>query len=64
MCSGDRLNGFGFLSGKQIVDAGVGNLGLMDQRHFLDWVQLHISSFGGDPSKVCDATTGSLLLLT
>ncbi|KAL8276730.1 hypothetical protein RQP46_010909 [Phenoliferia psychrophenolica] len=32
-----RLNGFGFLAGKQIVDAGLGNLGLKDQQHFLDW---------------------------
>ncbi|KAL4257702.1 Carboxylic ester hydrolase [Pleurotus pulmonarius] len=47
-----RLNGFGFLSGKEVSASGVGNLGLHDQRLALQWVQDHISHFGGDPSKV------------
>ncbi|EGG06890.1 uncharacterized protein MELLADRAFT_31298, partial [Melampsora larici-populina 98AG31] len=32
--------------------AGVGNLGLKDQRLATKWVQKYISEFGGDPSKV------------
>ncbi|KAH6917971.1 carotenoid ester lipase precursor [Coprinopsis sp. MPI-PUGE-AT-0042] len=47
-----RLGGFGFLPGKQVRDAGVGNLGLQDQREALRWVQKHIAAFGGDPTKV------------
>ncbi|KAF4591077.1 hypothetical protein EYR40_009677 [Pleurotus pulmonarius] len=47
-----RLNAFGFLAGKEIRDAKVGNLGLHDQREALRWVQKYIVSFGGDPQKV------------
>nr|VWP00041.1 Putative peptide synthase/polyketide synthase [Ganoderma boninense] len=47
-----RLNAFGFLGGREIQKAGLGNLGLHDQREALRWVQKHISAFGGDPSKV------------
>ncbi|KAI0030033.1 carotenoid ester lipase precursor [Vararia minispora EC-137] len=47
-----RLNGFGFLASKEVKDAGVGNLGLQDQRAALRWIQKYIASFGGDPSKV------------
>ncbi|KAF4588858.1 hypothetical protein EYR40_010413 [Pleurotus pulmonarius] len=47
-----RLNGFGFLSGREVKASGVGNLGLHDQRWALQWVQDHISHFGGDPNKV------------
>ncbi|KII95435.1 hypothetical protein PLICRDRAFT_98558 [Plicaturopsis crispa FD-325 SS-3] len=47
-----RLNAFGFLAGEEVQDAGIGNLGLHDQRFALQWVQKHISLFGGDPSKV------------
>ncbi|KAI0628178.1 carotenoid ester lipase precursor [Trametes polyzona] len=43
---------FGFLGGKEIHEAGVGNLGLHDQRLALHWVQKYISAFGGDPKKV------------
>ncbi|KAI0365187.1 carotenoid ester lipase precursor [Pilatotrama ljubarskyi] len=47
-----RLSAFGFLGGRAIQEAGLGNLGLHDQREALRWVQKHISAFGGDPTKV------------
>jgi len=47
-----RLNAFGFLGGKEVAAAGVGNLGLKDQRLTLEWIQSYISQFGGDPNKV------------
>ncbi|KAH9855287.1 carotenoid ester lipase precursor [Lenzites betulinus] len=47
-----RLSAFGFLGGREIQEAGLGNLGLQDQREALRWVQKHISAFGGDPTKV------------
>ncbi|PPQ98066.1 hypothetical protein CVT26_003292 [Gymnopilus dilepis] len=47
-----RLNGFGFLASQEVKDAGVGNLGLQDQRQAMRWIQKYISNFGGDPSKV------------
>ncbi|UKZ61357.1 uncharacterized protein TrAtP1_002623 [Trichoderma atroviride] len=48
-----RLGGYGFLNPDEFdgVD-GVKNAGLLDQRLALEWVQHHIASFGGDPSKV------------
>ncbi|GJE92627.1 carotenoid ester lipase precursor [Phanerochaete sordida] len=47
-----RLSLFGFLASKEVKEAGVGNLGLQDQRLALHWVQEYISAFGGDPAKV------------
>ncbi|KAJ8454773.1 hypothetical protein ONZ45_g19172 [Pleurotus djamor] len=47
-----RLNGFGFLASREVKEAGVGNLGLQDQREALRWVKRYISNFGGDPTKV------------
>ena len=47
-----RLNGFGFLGGKEILADGASNLGLLDQRLGLQWVADNIAAFGGDPSKV------------
>jgi carboxylesterase type B len=52
-----RLGMFGFLAGRDIYDNGDLNCGLLDQRLGLEWVQRHISKFGGDPSKV--TITGS-----
>ncbi|KAL8290653.1 hypothetical protein RQP46_002911 [Phenoliferia psychrophenolica] len=47
-----RLAAYGFLAGKEVVDAGVANLGLQDQREALRWVQKYAASFGGDPTRV------------
>ncbi|KAH9970755.1 carotenoid ester lipase precursor [Lactifluus volemus] len=47
-----RLSALGFLAGKEVKDAGVGNLGLHDQRLALKWIQKYIFIFGGDPKKV------------
>ncbi|KAF9464209.1 carotenoid ester lipase precursor [Collybia nuda] len=47
-----RVTGFGFLSSKEVKEAGVGNLGLQDQREALRWIQKYINTFGGDPTKV------------
>ncbi|KDR71926.1 hypothetical protein GALMADRAFT_785342 [Galerina marginata CBS 339.88] len=47
-----RLTGFGFLASKEVKAAGVGNLGLQDQRQAMRWIQKYISAFGGDPTKV------------
>ncbi|KAH9932737.1 carotenoid ester lipase precursor [Epithele typhae] len=47
-----RVSAYGFLASKEVKAAGVGNLGLQDQRLALQWVQKYITQFGGDPSKV------------
>ncbi|KAJ7505873.1 carotenoid ester lipase precursor [Mycena galericulata] len=47
-----RVSAFGFLAGAEVKAAGVGNLGLQDQREALRWVQKYIAAFGGDPTKV------------
>ena len=47
-----RTMGFGFLASQEVLAAGVGNLGLFDQRLGLKWIQENIAGFGGDPTKV------------
>jgi carboxylesterase type B len=47
-----RLGMFGFMAGRDLYDNGDLNCGLLDQRAALEWVQRHISAFGGDPAKV------------
>ncbi|KAF8558698.1 alpha/beta-hydrolase [Imleria badia] len=47
-----RMNAFGFLGGKEVQAAGLGNFGLHDQRFALQWVQKYISLFGGNPEQV------------
>ncbi|KAJ7151907.1 Alpha/Beta hydrolase protein [Mycena crocata] len=49
---GYRLGQFGFLAGTPVHQSGQLNAGLLDQRAALEWVQLYISKFGGDPSRV------------
>ncbi|KAJ7305572.1 Alpha/Beta hydrolase protein [Mycena albidolilacea] len=65
-----RLTAFGFLASKEVSSAGISNLGLRDQIFALEWVQKHISAFGGDPARVviggqsAGAISSSLLLLS
>ncbi|KAG6353849.1 hypothetical protein INS49_005106 [Diaporthe citri] len=47
-----RLGAFGFLASEDVKAHGQLNAGLLDQRRALQWVQEHISKFGGDPSRV------------
>ncbi|TFY61377.1 hypothetical protein EVJ58_g4549 [Rhodofomes roseus] len=60
-----RLGVFGFLPGSEVKANGVLNAGLLDQHFALQWVQEHIATFGGDPTKVTiwgeSAGAGSVL---
>ncbi|OZJ02627.1 hypothetical protein BZG36_03829, partial [Bifiguratus adelaidae] len=47
-----RLGLLGFLASAEVRDNGILNAGLVDQRMALEWVQRHISAFGGDPDRV------------
>ncbi|XEV01720.1 hypothetical protein FSHL1_007007 [Fusarium sambucinum] len=47
-----RLNSFGFLPSKLFERQGLLNLGLQDQHFFLQFLQRHLSSFGGDPDQI------------
>lgn len=47
-----RLSLFGFIYSQEVIDAGITNLGMLDQRLALHWVQENIANFGGDPEKV------------
>lgn len=47
-----RLSAYGWLWSTDVVNKGVANLGLRDQRLALHWLQENIAAFGGDPSKV------------
>lgn len=51
-----RLGLLGFLASSNpswtTVEKGVYNNGLLDQRMALEWIQRHISKFGGDPARV------------
>ncbi|KAL1743320.1 Alpha/Beta hydrolase protein [Schizophyllum fasciatum] len=50
-----RLDSLGFLAAPEFADdssLGDLNAGFLDQRAALQWVQEHISKFGGDPSQV------------
>ncbi|KAK1657458.1 Alpha/Beta hydrolase protein, partial [Colletotrichum godetiae] len=47
-----RLGPFGFLNGKEMAALGLLNIGMLDQRLALHWIQENIGAFGGDPKKV------------
>ncbi|KAJ5698618.1 hypothetical protein N7462_000623 [Penicillium macrosclerotiorum] len=47
-----RLGAFGFLSSAEVHKYGKTNAGLLDMRFALEWVQNHIKTFGGDPTRV------------
>ncbi|KAK0389867.1 hypothetical protein NLU13_3440 [Sarocladium strictum] len=47
-----RLSVFGFLNGKEALDAGVTNIGFRDQRLALRWLNENIDAFGGDKDAV------------
>nr|XP_036588618.1 para-nitrobenzyl esterase [Colletotrichum truncatum]KAF6799991.1 para-nitrobenzyl esterase [Colletotrichum truncatum] len=53
-----RLNVFGFPNSPQL-SLEQQNLGFLDQRLALEWVQSNIRAFGGDPSKVTIAGESS-----
>ncbi|KZT57648.1 putative triacylglycerol lipase [Calocera cornea HHB12733] len=61
-----RVGLYGFLASQEVVDNGNTNVGLLDQRMVMQWVQQYISLFGGDPSHVVlggDSAGGASLLL-
>ncbi|KAL8360197.1 hypothetical protein RB601_007381 [Gaeumannomyces tritici] len=47
-----RVGLFGFLASEKVKKDGDLNVGLLDQRFVMRWVQKHISKFGGDPDHV------------
>lgn len=50
-----RVGVMGFLVSQQMADEDSLNLGLLDQKLALEWVQQHIHLFGGDPGRVTAA---------
>ncbi|KAJ3312958.1 hypothetical protein HDU76_002754 [Blyttiomyces sp. JEL0837] len=47
-----RLNAFGFLHIPSLINAGLTNIGLLDQQLAFQWVKDNIDSFGGDPNNI------------
>ena len=61
-----RVGLWGFLASEKVRDDGDLNVGLLDQRAAMKWVQKYISHFGGDPDHVvihgASAGAGSVAL--
>ncbi|KAH8585317.1 Carboxylesterase, partial [Bisporella sp. PMI_857] len=47
-----RVGALGFLAANEVQRDGDLNVGLLDQRKLLRWVQRYIRKFGGDPNQV------------
>ncbi|KAG9543098.1 carboxylesterase family protein, partial [Aureobasidium melanogenum] len=47
-----RVSAYGFLASEKVREDGDLNVGLLDQRKALYWVQKYIAEFGGDPNHV------------
>lgn len=47
-----RLSAWGFLGSRELAAEGATNVGLLDQRLALHWIQENIAAFGGDPNQV------------
>ncbi|KAI0474185.1 alpha/beta-hydrolase [Xylariaceae sp. FL0804] len=47
-----RVGAFGFLASEKVRDNGDLNVGLLDQRFALHWVQKYVHLFGGNPEHV------------
>jgi len=47
-----RLQAWGFLFGKEVLEDGSANIAIRDQRLALQWVQENIAAFGGDSTQV------------
>ncbi|KAF4610977.1 hypothetical protein D9613_006503 [Agrocybe pediades] len=43
---------YGFIAGKEVLEDGVSNIAIYDQREALKWVNRYIHAFGGDSSRV------------
>lgn len=61
-----RVGLFGFLASEKVRENGDLNVGLLDERKALEWVQKYIHLFGGDPDHVvihgASAGAGSVAL--
>ncbi|KAI8626225.1 Alpha/Beta hydrolase protein [Xylariaceae sp. FL1651] len=62
-----RVGPFGFIQSQEIKNHGSLNIGLKDQVQGLNWLNSHITSFGGDPEHIVavgdSAGATSILLL-
>ncbi|EKG22596.1 Carboxylesterase type B [Macrophomina phaseolina MS6] len=62
-----RLGPYGFLSSEEVKDAGGLNAGIQDIQLTLQWVQMYIGMFGGDPGRVTiageSAGAGAVMIL-
>ncbi|KAM0560016.1 hypothetical protein ACHAPJ_003973 [Fusarium lateritium] len=47
-----RVSQWGFLFGKEMQEAGAGNIAFKDQRMALKWLYDNVAAFGGSPDKV------------